>query len=236
MPLKVLTNQTPASNPLWPLRRGVALAIALALIGVLLALFDHALVGFAVAHVPPDTYIRRVFKIPNHFFSKWGFLVVPLLLLLDRRRLRLLIGFGVAVGSCLGVVYALKYAIGRVRPEGSEPGAWVFRPLGLDDLATSFPSAHAAAAVLLIVLMAIYWRRSWWVVLPLGSLACASRVVLERHFPSDVLIGAALAVLAVTLWTYRLPADCYARVQVERRPVNDTRSTRPVPVHARVDG
>lgn len=78
-----------------------------------------------------------------------------------------------------GIVQTLKLTTGRTRPDGSNQG--------------SFPSAHAAGAS---CTAAILWNRYGAEIgIPLSALAlytCISRVNLEKHFPSDVIMGAAI--------------------------------------------
>lgn len=73
----------------------------------------------------------------------------------------------------------LKYSVRRTRPDGE------------DDL--SFPSGHAAGAS---CTAAVLWSRHGSAMgIPAAALAlytCISRVNLGRHFPSDVIMGAAL--------------------------------------------
>jgi hypothetical protein len=78
-----------------------------------------------------------------------------------------------------GIVQTFKIATGRERPDGSNN--------------RSFPSAHAAGAS---CIAAILWSRYGAATgIPLSALAvytCLSRVNLGKHFPSDVLMGAAI--------------------------------------------
>jgi membrane-associated phospholipid phosphatase len=86
-----------------------------------------------------------------------------------------------AYGLSLGVATLLKATVPRNRP---------------DDTGNSFPSGHATAAFTAATLA---WRNSGpWAGVPAYGLAAAtafSRVEAGRHFPSDVLAGAALGVL-----------------------------------------
>lgn len=56
----------------------------------------------------------------------------------------------------------------------------------------SFPSGHALHAVAFGTLLCAYYPQLAWVVWPFVALIAASRVVLGLHFPSDVVVGAAL--------------------------------------------
>lgn len=67
----------------------------------------------------------------------------------------------------------------------------------------SFPSGHASAAFLMTSLLVLFYGP---MLLPLyvwSSLVAASRVVLGVHFPTDVLVGAAMGILLASL-TYSL--------------------------------
>jgi membrane-associated phospholipid phosphatase len=102
-----------------------------------------------------------------------------------------LLGAGVIV--LLGLFDNLvKVVVARPRP----PAAW--------QAATahgySFPSGHAlwSAGVLAVLVLLVPWRRVLAVAATLAAVAVgASRVVLAVHYPSDVLAGWCLAVLAV---------------------------------------
>ena len=79
-------------------------------------------------------------------------------------------------------VEGLKYGIGRVRPDGDAHRR-----------NSSFPSSHAANA---FTVAAVAWRRArrWGLALfPLAALVGYSRMLLDRHWASDVLGGALLA-------------------------------------------
>ena len=77
------------------------------------------------------------------------------------------------------IVQTLKFTTGRTRPDGSND--------------RSFPSAHAAGAA---CTAAVLWNRYGPEVgIPLSAITlytCISRVNLGKHFPSDVVLGAAI--------------------------------------------
>jgi len=96
------------------------------------------------------------------------------------------------------VVEGLKYATGRVRPDGTGKRS-----------NASFPSSHAANAFALAVVLARRWRRvaiGCWV---FAAVVAISRVWLNRHFLSDItcgaLIGAACSLAAARLFQWRQP-------------------------------
>ena len=91
----------------------------------------------------------------------------------------------------LVVVEALKYATGRQRPF-QDNGSGQFRNGG-----TSFPSEHAAAAWAIAGTMAHEYPSPFMKFLAYGAatVISASRINAKEHFPSDVLVGAALGYL-----------------------------------------
>lgn len=89
---------------------------------------------------------------------------------------------GIALIPVNLTVEGLKYAVGRVRPDGDAHRR-----------NSSFPSSHAANA---FTVAAVAGRRSrtWGLVLwPLAALVGYSRMLLDRHWASDVLGGCFIA-------------------------------------------
>lgn len=130
--------------------------------------------------------------------------LLPLLAWSRTRRFAGVLAVGVVVQSVL--VWALKAAVGRVRP-------WIAlglpAPIGSPH-DPSFPSGHAAGsfcvAAFLALALPVAWpgapRRARLVALLVAGLAAfiaASRVYLGAHFPSDVLAGALLGALVGAL-------------------------------------
>jgi undecaprenyl-diphosphatase len=93
------------------------------------------------------------------------------------------------------VVEGLKRAVGRVRPDGDRKRS-----------NSSFPSSHAANAVALAWMLTRRWPR---LAIPFGAAAALvtfSRIYLNRHFPSDLLVGAGIGLAFALLATRRFPA------------------------------
>ncbi len=86
----------------------------------------------------------------------------------------------------------------RDRPSIADPSILV---AGNVPGSSAMPSSHAATAFAAAVVIAfIHPRLRWWV-LGLAALIAVSRVYLGVHYPSDVLVGAALgAAVGVACW------------------------------------
>ena len=95
----------------------------------------------------------------------------------------------------------LKARLVRQRPFVSH-GEIIAGTAALDEF--SFPSGHTLHAVLFTVMLCHYVPALLWLTVPFMLLVAASRVVLGLHYPSDVIVGAALgaglAVLSLALF------------------------------------
>jgi len=100
-----------------------------------------------------------------------------------------------AVGALAGtnlVVEGLKRGIGRARPDGERRRS-----------NSSFPSSHVANAFALAWVLGARWRRGIPVFFALALLVAFSRMYLNRHYLSDVVVGAFIGVIcawAVARW------------------------------------
>jgi undecaprenyl-diphosphatase len=86
------------------------------------------------------------------------------------------------------VVEGLKRAVDRTRPDGSR-----------DRNNASFPSSHAANAFAIAWLVWRRWPRAGWAAWPLATVVAFSRMWLDRHYLSDVVVGIGIG-LAAAAW------------------------------------
>jgi undecaprenyl-diphosphatase len=96
----------------------------------------------------------------------------------------------IAVFGLAFTVMVIKFTLRRPRPEGE------FGEIYRRSDPHSFPSGHAARAVLLAVL-ALGWGPPWlaMILVPWAPMVSTARVALGLHFPSDVLVGGLLGLI-----------------------------------------
>lgn len=102
----------------------------------------------------------------------------------------------VIVGSLFGQV--LKHLFCRSRPLAEKSGQFFveFPCLGKGAGFISFPSGHSVTAFALAFVLSRAYPRYAFLFYGLASLVALSRVYLAKHFPSDVVAGAAIGILA----------------------------------------
>jgi membrane-associated phospholipid phosphatase len=92
--------------------------------------------------------------------------------------------------SALSWTYALKYTVGRTRPNGDP---------------RSFPSGHTSATFATATVLQRHY--GWKVGLPfyaLGAYTAASRIADDKHWTSDVIMGAVVGITAGRAVTMRM--------------------------------
>ena len=106
----------------------------------------------------------------------------------SKNRLQILTADALAAIMMATIVNGLKYSINRTRPNGDN---------------ASFPSGHTATAFTGATLLAHeYGSRSVWIPIAGYSVATASgvmRILNNRHYVSDVVVGAAVGILSAEL-------------------------------------
>ncbi len=106
---------------------------------------------------------------------------------------RVMLHAGAAAALATGISSGLKYSIGRNRPDVA--GGLEFRPFSGSN---SFPSGHTAVAFALATSIADETDDSWsdYAVYGAASLTALSRINDNRHWASDVLVGALIGHLS----------------------------------------
>jgi len=87
----------------------------------------------------------------------------------------------------------LAHWIDRPRPYLALEGV---RQLGVTWKGSSFPSGHAHSVWIAAIVLGRQWRRLRWPLIAFAVLSCYSRPYLGMHYPSDVLAGAAMGIVA----------------------------------------
>jgi len=128
----------------------------------------------------------------------------------------------------IAMVRVLKMVIGRARPDTTPLPGYESEWIGFtwDAKHHSFPSGHTADIVTSVVFMALVLRAPWAAgFFLLWALALAvSRLAVAKHYPSDAVAGAAIALLA-----------CYIVVRYWLVPRLERRPPFPLPNWWRID-
>ena len=102
----------------------------------------------------------------------------------------------VIIGSLFGQV--LKHLFCRSRPLAEKSGQFFveFPCLGKGSGFISFPSGHSVTAFAMAFVLSRAYPRWAFLFYGLAGLIALSRIYLAKHFPSDVVVGAAIGLLA----------------------------------------
>jgi membrane-associated phospholipid phosphatase len=103
----------------------------------------------------------------------------------------LFLGLTLAIGDAL-VCSTIKKAVARPRPFAQLEDV---RNVAGQGRSASMPSSHAANSMAIAIVIGMFYRRSRYVVYPVAAMVSFARVYSGVHFPSDVLVGAALAAI-----------------------------------------
>jgi membrane-associated phospholipid phosphatase len=90
-----------------------------------------------------------------------------------------------------------KTLVGRSRPYTNE-GPTDYRGLQFGTDHTSFPSGHSTVAFAISAVLASHVKETWFSIFiySLSSLTAASRIYLDKHWLSDVVLGSAIGYVA----------------------------------------
>ena len=142
-------------------------------------------------------------KRETRFIAQYGqlfcsIIVAILLWQLEQRpaaRLAPLVMLGAVFGVSV-LAMSLKRLLGRVRPNRENAGRFLGPGLKHDNYRESFPSSHSASAMAMSVVLAHLYPPAAVTFYVLAFACGALRYVLDAHWPSDVLAGLALGMVA----------------------------------------
>ena len=138
--------------------------------------------------------IRRLFRGVSRLgdWPAYAIVGVPCAALLETAGPTFILQVLVTAAVGIGIYKVLKHRLVRERPYITHDGI-VCAAAPLDRY--SFPSGHTMHAVSFAILFSAHVPIMVWIMAPFAVLVAASRVVLGLHYPSDVLVGAALGAL-----------------------------------------
>ena len=123
---------------------------------------------------------------------------------------RSLLDFGLAVALTSGIALICKMLTGRARPAFGSPDDFLGPWWNHENLEStwsqngSLPSSHVAASAVMATWIWIVFPRIRWVGAVLLVLVAVARIRFGSHWPSDILLGAALGITIASLCINRL--------------------------------
>jgi undecaprenyl-diphosphatase len=101
------------------------------------------------------------------------------------------------------VAMILKVIVGRARPYTGEIG---FSPFTFGSAHASWPSGHTTSAFAFAIAVGMAFPKLRWPMLALAALVGFSRMVLDKHYLGDVIMGATIGTLgAVIIYNWLRP-------------------------------
>lgn len=146
----------------------------------------------------PLTPAMRLFTVVGTAGALWGVAAAVGFVFGGFRVLDLLVPWAAVAGSWV-LAEASKYAFNRARPHVANAG---MHPLIKTPSSSSFPSGHSATAAAGAISLSAAYPALTPAFALCGLTIMLSRIYLGVHYPSDVIVGAAIgvAVSAALVW------------------------------------
>lgn len=208
-----------------PIRVHWAVPAALATVGFLIVFpWDGAIMD-AARSVKLGGDVRREFETWQQYGQGVSMVfAAALIAILDAPRRRRLLDLAMAA-LCTGlVVNVMKTFIGRPRPKFNDPEMFlwptgiypvphgksivlahayeVWKPISSD--LWSMPSSHTVYAVALSIFLAALYPKLKWLVIGMAVFVGSARVMTGAHWPTDVIVGAAVGYIFARPAVYEL--------------------------------
>jgi len=219
-------------------RRVWAVPLVVAVIGTLVLIPIDGWVQSQIRTIHLGGDVRRELEALQQYGQlSVSVIIAVVIVLLDPRRARRLLDWGLALGITAGLGLILKMTLGRPRPvhgesmtflgpigarplPNGEGGEAVVRPIEFwaDGVSTlwSMPSSHTAAAAVMSVFLGMMYPKLRALVAVLVGVVALGRIMTGAHYPSDVLAGACLGAAVTGLvvgggWGVRLVDRVWVR-------------------------
>ena len=165
-----------------------------------IAYLDNLEIGIClrVNRLGRTEWIRRFFAVVSRLgdWIFWVAMAVPLWAMQGSEAVSPMIHIALTAGVGIGVYKLLKRCLVRERPFVTN-GTILCGTAPLDKY--SFPSGHTLHAVCLTTMLTYVEPVMFVICAPFAVLVALSRVVLGLHYPSDVVVGAAIGGTLATL-------------------------------------
>ena len=206
----------PPKARLVPLRAGVFVAVAAALVAIVASMFLLDAAASNWARGLPLWFIGLFEQITDFGLSGWflfpsGFVLLFLAAATSPtlpRRTRVVLamvtirfGFVFLAVALPGLFVTLvKGLIGRARPHvGGHDDPFAYMPFIWKPEYASMPSGHSATAASVAIAIGAMWPRARGILWVYALLIMFSRVAVNEHHPSDVIAGALVGVVGAEL-------------------------------------
>ena len=158
------------------------------------------------------SWLRSLLTASIPVLTVWGFFILGGLVLVCTRRFWPLLAYVSTVTVTVGLLHLLKIVVGRARPS-EDLGAFHFELFAGSAVEyDSFPSGHTTAAFLLAFLVSLYYPKFRPVIIVIALAGAVSRVIVGRHFPSDVVAGIGLAWFGVAMGRFYFGPHLFPRL------------------------